>query len=297
MSHQSETIICPNCGNHATGNYCNQCGQETHLHKDTLWALTVHFVGHYFHYDSKFWQTLKTLISSPGKLTLAYWNKQRNRYLSPISLYLFVSFVFFFFFISVTSSKSERAQTGQAAIEQAITQDEDRESDSIANATIERYTGHTNAVQAASRKHQYFANKDAQKEFGEQLIHNSPKLFFFMIPLMAIILKVLFLRRKELTIVHHTIFSIHIQSFYFLCLLPTLNQFENTIVTVIDFILVASPIVYTSIALRKVYGTGWLKAIIYNLVIIISYGIFIILVMAAYLAIVLAREHYFPTAH
>ena len=74
---------CPNCGYPATGNYCASCGQQNHLHKDTFWGLISHFTAHYFHYDSKFWKTIKALIFSPGTLTLAYQQKKRQRYIPP----------------------------------------------------------------------------------------------------------------------------------------------------------------------------------------------------------------------
>jgi len=92
---EKQEYICPNCGSVASGNYCPQCGQETHLHKDTFLGMIAHFVEHYFHYDSKFWKTLKTLLFYPGKLTLEYRAKRRQRYISPISLYIFVTVIFF----------------------------------------------------------------------------------------------------------------------------------------------------------------------------------------------------------
>ena len=70
--NKDKVIVCPNCGYEANYNYCAQCGQETHLHKDTFWGLVTHFVSHYFHYDSKLWTTVKTLVAKPGELTLAY---------------------------------------------------------------------------------------------------------------------------------------------------------------------------------------------------------------------------------
>jgi hypothetical protein len=94
--HSSEPKNCPNCGYPAVDNYCAQCGQENHLHKDTFGALIMHFAGHYLHYDSKFWQTLNTLWFKPGLLTTAYWEEKRMRYIPPMSLYIFVSFIYFF---------------------------------------------------------------------------------------------------------------------------------------------------------------------------------------------------------
>ena len=87
--------ICPNCNSYTSDNYCGHCGQANHLHDDTFWNLISHFTGHYFHFDSKLWRSLRTLISKPGKLALAWKNKQRKRYVDPIGLYIFVSIVFF----------------------------------------------------------------------------------------------------------------------------------------------------------------------------------------------------------
>jgi len=68
MHHEKEEIICPNCGTHASGNYCYECGQSNHLHRDTFGGLILHFFEHYFHYDNKFWQTIRTLLFKPGEL-------------------------------------------------------------------------------------------------------------------------------------------------------------------------------------------------------------------------------------
>src|ERR1700743_3096572 len=67
----------------------------------------MHFLGHYFHYDSKFLQTMKALWFSPGKLTIAYWNKQRMRYISPVSLYIFISAVYFLISFSMPKENIE----------------------------------------------------------------------------------------------------------------------------------------------------------------------------------------------
>ncbi len=86
---------CPNCNHHTEENYCSHCGQKNHLHKETIWSLAAHFFAHYFHFESKFRLTFKTLITCPGALAIAYHQKQRMRYVPPINLYIFLSVVFF----------------------------------------------------------------------------------------------------------------------------------------------------------------------------------------------------------
>lgn len=289
--HHTTEITCPNCGNNTTGNYCSQCGQETHLHKDTLWALTVHFIGHYFHYDSKFWQTLKTLVASPGKLTLAYWNKQRNRYLSPISLYLFVSFIFFFVVFSQSGTTVyERDENGK------IKTDKVHNPDSVAVVTVNKYLAGDKPLKMKTPEQQQ-ERLEKRKKLADGFLHQVPKLLFFMIPLMAIVLNLLFLRRKELTIVHHTIFSLHIQSAYFLSYTLTINGLTGIVADIIGIIFSVAPMIYTSLALKNVYSTRWPKAILYNIIIIVSYAVFIFVVSAIYFALVYLKDTYFPGTH
>jgi hypothetical protein len=284
MSHTTEEYICPNCGFHTSHNYCAQCGQEVHLHKDTLWALTTHFIGHYIHYDSKFWQTLKTLIVSPGKLTTAYWNKQRARYLSPISLYLFISFIFFLVFYTVLGHNIEETReitTKKAELYKSA------DTTKVTELTVaqDKTTGHMSMNGQTSA-----LSEDRKKAFNNtyQLL---PKLFFFMVPLMAFVLKALFFRRKEYSIVHHTIFSVHIQSFYFLTLLVTFNQFEGWLMDILGTAILVVPVVYTSIAIRNVYNTNWLKAVVYNIVIIVTYGIILAALAIGYFALYNKLHH------
>jgi len=60
------------------------------------------------------------------------------------------------------------------------------------------------------------------KSSMEKAKHTMPKIFFFMIPIMALVLKILFVRRKDLFFVDHLIFSFHYQSFFFLLSIVTL---------------------------------------------------------------------------
>ncbi len=97
-SPEKKTSLCPNCSTPVHGNYCAQCAQEAHLHKETFWHMILYFAGHYFHFDSKFWISVKTLLFKPGKLTLAWHNKQRMRYVAPVNFYIFTSVAFFILF-------------------------------------------------------------------------------------------------------------------------------------------------------------------------------------------------------
>lgn len=275
MSHNPhETIICPNCGYHATYNYCAECGQETHLHKETFWGLVGHFIGHYFHYDSKFWKTMKLLWFHPGALTIAYAKKQRNRFIPPISLYIFISFVFFLS-LSVVDKLHDKPMEKAAAEARA-------DSARLARTLVheggkDTARGYVTSVDNAIVNTRIgIKNMDVKKgeEIAEKIQHGAPKVFFFMIPLMAALLKLLFIRRKDLYFVDHAVFSLHYHSFWFSAmLLSFIDPFEN--ISWLSYsIVIASAVVvmaYFAAAIKHVYQTGWIKAISYMLIISLVY--------------------------
>ncbi|MBB6498661.1 DUF3667 domain-containing protein [Pedobacter cryoconitis] len=86
---------CLNCGHHVEDHYCSHCGQPNLELKEPFWGFIAHSVGHYFHFDSKFFHTLVPLLTKPGQITLDYLAGKRARYIHPVSLYIFVSILYF----------------------------------------------------------------------------------------------------------------------------------------------------------------------------------------------------------
>lgn len=97
MSHLAERTEknCLNCGTTVLGRYCQDCGQENIEPKETVLHLVTHFVGDLFHFDGKFFSTLKYLMFRPGFLSTEYVRGRRMSYLHPIRMYVFTSFIFF----------------------------------------------------------------------------------------------------------------------------------------------------------------------------------------------------------
>jgi ABC-type multidrug transport system fused ATPase/permease subunit len=92
---------CLNCGSTVIGKYCSECGQENTEPEESVWHLISHFFNDVTHFDGKFFSTLKLLLFHPGFLSKEYMNGRRARYLNPIRMYLFTSFIFFLVFFSV----------------------------------------------------------------------------------------------------------------------------------------------------------------------------------------------------
>lgn len=57
------------------------------------------------------------------------------------------------------------------------------------------------------------------RAIGETFVHKLPQLLFISLPLLALLLKLLYVRRKEFYYVSHGIFSIHLYIFIFIALL------------------------------------------------------------------------------
>jgi hypothetical protein len=114
--HYRHENDCLNCGAELKGHFCHECGQEnTHL-KEPFWHFLSHSISHYFHFDSKFFSTLKPLLTQPGYLTQQYMAGKRTRYLQPVSMYIFVSIVYFLVVPHLNHNTPEKREIGPVTI-------------------------------------------------------------------------------------------------------------------------------------------------------------------------------------
>lgn len=93
--HYRKQNDCLNCAATVHGKFCGNCGQENLDLQEPFWHFISHSIGHYFHFDTKFFNTIVPLITKPGQLTLDYIEGKRTRYLQPISMFIFISIVYF----------------------------------------------------------------------------------------------------------------------------------------------------------------------------------------------------------
>ena len=98
---------CLNCNAQVPGRFCSVCGQQNVEPGESFWELASHFIYDLFHYDGKFYATLKVLLFRPGLLTSEYVRGKRASYLHPIRLYVFISATFFIIFVSFITGGSK----------------------------------------------------------------------------------------------------------------------------------------------------------------------------------------------
>src|SRR5579859_3125735 len=96
QAHASSGVTpCLNCNAPVTGKFCAECGQSRDEHSRSVLGFVHEFVEHHLLLDSKMLRTGYALVLKPGRLTRAYLEGRRARYVSPFRLYLFMSLVFF----------------------------------------------------------------------------------------------------------------------------------------------------------------------------------------------------------
>jgi len=208
---------CPNCEKEfdSSFNYCPHCGQKN-VDPDLK---LKHFLSEYlsanFNIDSKFFVTLKTLIFEPAKLTKELLAGKREKYLTPIRLYLLISLVYFFTFslgndnnggIILISHPGNQVTLADSIDDALITIDniEDVDIDSLSYSEKILYTNL-----------KLLDTPEGRLKFRQKIKKNLSLGMFILIPLTAFIFYILFRKRTKYYI-PNLVFTIHLQSLIFL---------------------------------------------------------------------------------
>lgn len=279
---------CLNCEATVVGQYCSACGQENIEVIEKFWPMITHNIGHYFHFDSKFLGTIGPLVTKPGFLTNKYIAGKRTSYLHPIQTYLFISIIFFLLMpiggnhVNVKDKKlsSEIKQEqawgkGKHIIVNGVQLDKD--------STIEAYEKRQSALPSSKRDNLFahYANKQFIKIIGkdsekniDKFIRNLPKLMFILLPLFAVILKLVFWRNRKYYI-EHFVYSLHLHSFLFILftilLILDYISFGFLSEAFIGFIATGPIIWYMYRSLREVYNNSRWKTIGKMIILYFSY--------------------------
>lgn len=329
MSHQPERKEknCLNCGTAVIGRYCHICGQENVQTKESFWSLTKHFIFDIFHFDGKFFQTLKYIFVRPGLVARDYCLGKRVSFLHPIRMYLFTSAIFFIVFAyqnNINFGGSNKIDGGKMSIKdrQELAEDyRERLKRNPADTSLSRIIAllsdttkevNGNEILALDTKQlfpvagrQYRSRKEydsvqsnltsnerdgwfkrmlwkkklgfdekykgraeeASRIFGESILHKLPYMLFLSLPFFALILKLLYARRKNFYYSDHAIFTIYhyILSFILLLVVFCISALQAKLgwgffSYLIPIILVSWPL-YLLLELKNFYRQGWWKTI------------------------------------
>lgn len=266
---------CRNCNlflGDKPANFCSHCGQETRAHPLSI----REFLGRCVALEGRIARTLGLLVFRPGELTVRYNAGQRVRYVLPLRLYFAASLIFFIvvkLFGAGSLVKSDEARRD------------------LAKENIIVWQGDTSAVKAAPAgppvELKGLSKDDRQKPFidvvqcdplptqctklkshltekyGQQtmaevgrqvrdkLINYAPNALFLMLPLFALLTKLLYFGRR-MTFGEHMVYALHVHAFTFFLLLVVAIASEN-----LAGWLMWSGALYYWLAMRRVFKDRW----------------------------------------
>jgi len=285
--HLRHERTCLNCGHWVEERFCSRCGQENTDSRQTFRHLIGHFFEDLTHYEGKFWITMRYLLFRPAYLSKQFLQGKRSKYVLPVRLYIFISFVTFL--LPHLLPEAEAPETTVHSTE--LNQQEQTRNSNMGVVAIGDNFGITvpkhyenvhelDSIQQSlppgqrmgffehwlEKRYIHLHTKspvELWEKFSESFARSFPKTLFAFMPLFALVLW-LFHGKKRWLYFDHAIFTLHYFSFMLL-----LNDLSAILLTVFDFtvdydtssaigfigilVLVVSFLVYFYIAHQKMY--------------------------------------------
>jgi len=221
--------VCANCEAELIGRFCNVCGQREEPRVPTLGSVTSEFTNEVFVVESKLWRSFYLLLFKPGELTAAYLTGKRQKYMSPIRLYLLFS-ITAFAFLAFLNSNGELDIQFETAPEAEVSQDHAelaRPSSRIDDLDFNSgfLSDEVNQqVEARIKKTLHSIKADLQAGDRQAVIDKFvgplPKVLFLFLPLVALLFKLLYLGSGRYY-VEHLIYLLHNHAFLFAVMVVT----------------------------------------------------------------------------
>lgn len=265
--------LCANCQATMLGEYCHRCGQPAFTpHHFSLGHFLHHALHDLTHFDSKIFRSLFPLVFKPGFLTSEYVAGRQKNYIKPITMFVLVN-LFFFLVVHRMGMLNWTLEGVSAGFHGALAQ----------------------KMVAEKIAAQQISAKEFETRFNEVLRYNQKSMFFFLIPLFGVALKVFYLRQRRYY-VEHLILSIHVHSYYLIfvvigmpLLMLVLGLFDFLLKTHLSrtfgndpYILVPlflGMLIYLAIALKRVHAQAWLMTSLKALLLVVCEFALIVLVI------------------
>ncbi len=131
--------------------------------------------------------------------------------------------------------------------------------------------------------------------FIEKLLHSFPQMFFLSLPLFALMLRLLYWRRKDLYYVNHLIFSIHqyigtyIIVFFILCIELLKDRFLIHWLSYAKLLLILFGLSYLYRGMKTFYNQSNRKTVVKYVILSFSSSIFLVFLMAVFAILTLFK--------
>ena len=268
---------CLNCGDPTVGNYCPTCGQRKVEVRISLRRMLMEALDDQFSLNSALPRTLGALFFRPGHLTREYAAGRIVRYIPPFRLYLVASLVFFL----ALSLNPELRHAGDGMKVGALTIGADTTAPRPVEAPapgagaaipapprpapppgagwigrVEVNTGNVTVDSILRAKLDRLNRMPPNEAIGQVMsdyLEHVPQMMFVLLPVFALLLQLLHLRSGRFY-VEHFVFALHTHAFAFLAYTAMLAS-PMPIGGVVGLWLM----LYLYLALKKVYGQGWIR--------------------------------------
>jgi hypothetical protein len=253
----TETTSCANCDTSFIGNYCPHCGQQLREFQKPFKFLIIDLAGNMFSFDTRLWRSLKSLLTKPGSYTSEYLDGHRMRFVPPMRLYIFISFVFFVMLSTFVNSQIKISEETRNSINTSIDKQltEDQKKDSLLTIPI---TGDKENL--SSRDLAQIAKKviDEPDRYMSSFLNFFSWSLFLLMPFYAFILW-LFFRKSKPYYFSHLLFAINQHAVVFLwsiviisvkLLLPNRDLYPE------NYLLWLIPI-YLYLGEKRLYNKSW----------------------------------------
>ncbi len=251
--------------------FCPNCGQKA-LPENLTFKYFIHeLLNNYFSFDSKFFNTLAPLITKPAFLSLEFIAGRRVRYINPIQLFVFISFLYFLVdsFMFLKENSVERSynimnnDNGQKVNLDSPDMEIFKPDSLVANKdTVCAESSAPAFITNFVLKAREF-NKLDRDEQNERINKMISYFIFILTPLFALLLG-WFFRTRNRHYLENLIFALHVHAFYFFSAIVFM-VFDRIIPESIDDLLfIVIIIAYLLLALKKFYSRLW-KSTVFRL--------------------------------
>jgi hypothetical protein len=303
MSGNHYQSKCPNCQHHIghSDRFCPSCGQNLHAVKQPFTHFLEEFLESTLHFDGKVWSTMKKLFINPGIVIREYNENKKARFVPPIRLYIFISFLYFllisggveknvsFAKTQILDTYGHNNQEGSFSINflthtkipyntaKALFQTEgltEARIDSVLKSEHIKTDAFNNKVLLRMVKIE--RGEISPKDVSHELLSATSKMIFVLMPLFALILMVVIGFRKVFY-AETLVFSMYFHAFL-LTLLIIASGIESLSGWALGKnIALLAAIIYLLISIKHVFSLNWLQSTLKTLIVLLVYACFFIL--------------------
>lgn len=272
LTINTDEPVCLNCSTKLTGDYCHSCGQKHIDIRKPFFQIISTIIDSLFSLDNRLIKTLPALFFKPGFLSKEFTTGKRVRYTAPFKLFMFSS-ILFFFLLGIT--ETEQTIDIKTEVEKSVV--ENQQSNTLPNDNAEEAYDDESAFNEAIDD--IIQNPS---EYRAKVYKALSYMFFILMPLFALLLKVL-TRKKKRVYIEHLVHSVHIHTFGFCIgsMLLIIELIFNKSYTIVNYGLFIALIFYLVASIKQFYRASWVYSLWKSVLLLSIYSVFFIAIMVS----------------